>query len=470
MTRRVAAALAVILLVPASPAFATDADRPQPDHARAAQSALAHARGVLAGESRGDATQALLALRHSLSSLSGDDAANARAILARPSQPNVLCGKNACVHWKNPGLLGGGDAPPQTDSNGNGTPDWVETTLQVMNTSWKREIEELGYREPLPDGQPVGLPAGDVEKIDVYLQNVGGQGIYGYAATESGGSVAPAYLVLDNDYKEFGTAPVKALKATAAHELFHAVQFAYDTTDAGWLMESTATWSEEQVYDGVDDNRNYLDSSSLVTPSQPLTAETGGAQYGNWVFYQFISEHIGVGVIRNIWWRASRSGVQARTAIAQALRQAGSGLATTFGQFSTASNIPGRSYQEGNHWPKASIQGVVQFGPGQTSTGQQQVALDALTAVNYELRPGNLSGKWRLRVTLDTPGPSHVAHLLVFKRDGGVERVRIPSKSGGQGSRVVNFSPGKVSKVILDIASSSTQNNRVTRLKATAIR
>jgi hypothetical protein len=40
---------------------------------------------------------------------------------------------------------------------------------------------------------------------------------------------------------------VRPLKVTAAHEFFHAVQFAYDIGEDGWLMESTATWMEEHV-------------------------------------------------------------------------------------------------------------------------------------------------------------------------------------------------------------------------------
>ena len=45
---------------------------------------------------------------------------------------------------------------------------------------------------------------------------------------------------------------------TAAHEFFHAVQFAYDAADDQWFMESTATWMEDEIYDDVNDNLQYL--------------------------------------------------------------------------------------------------------------------------------------------------------------------------------------------------------------------
>ena len=42
--------------------------------------------------------------------------------------------------------------------------------------------------------------------------------------------------------------PLENLEVTAAHELFHAVQFAYDYDEDAWFMEATATWAEDEVY------------------------------------------------------------------------------------------------------------------------------------------------------------------------------------------------------------------------------
>ena len=60
----------------------------------------------------------------------------------------------------------------------------------------------------------------------------------------------PQIGVLDNDYKsrQFPTnTPVENMQVTAAHEYFHAVQFAYDITDDLWFLESTATWAEDEL-------------------------------------------------------------------------------------------------------------------------------------------------------------------------------------------------------------------------------
>ena len=90
---------------------------------------------------------------------------------------------------------------------------------------------------------------------------------YGYCTTDDPNIIdeettyeywdASAYCVLDNDYSSTQfpnpTTPLENLQVTAAHEYFHAVQFAYDIGEDAWLMEATATWVEDEVFD--DDQR-----------------------------------------------------------------------------------------------------------------------------------------------------------------------------------------------------------------------
>ena len=49
-----------------------------------------------------------------------------------------------------------------------------------------------------------------------------------------------------------------SLRVTAAHEFFHAIQFAYDVNEDIWFMEGTATWVEDEVYDSINDNYQFL--------------------------------------------------------------------------------------------------------------------------------------------------------------------------------------------------------------------
>ena len=82
--------------------------------------------------------------------------------------------------------------------------------------------------------------------------------------------LASGYCVLDNDFAEaqYGAPPMHSLRVTAAHEFFHAVQFAYDYGEDPWLMEATATWMEERVADDVNDNRQYLPYGQVGAPGR----------------------------------------------------------------------------------------------------------------------------------------------------------------------------------------------------------
>ena len=180
-----------------------------------------------------------------------------------------------------------------------------------------------------------------------------------------------AYCVLDNDYdiSQFGYPdPTLPLKVTAAHELFHAVQFAYDIGEDGWLMEGTATWMEERVYDAINDNRRYLVSSPLARPLIPLDHNTGFRVYGTWIFWQFLTEYLGGAVpdptiVRAVWKRADGSPVGQDMYSTQALASA-VGARTVggtrwrfrwaFADFAVWNARPGKYYDEGGAYPTAA--------------------------------------------------------------------------------------------------------------------
>ena len=78
-------------------------------------------------------------------------------------------------------------------------------------------------------------------------------------------------------------------------------------------METTATWMEERVFDAVDDNRRYLRLGQLGFPKRPVDIfeDFGGAQYGNWVFFEYLSHRFGnayvSAALAYAWHQASTS-------------------------------------------------------------------------------------------------------------------------------------------------------------------
>ena len=124
------------------------------------------------------------------------------------------------------------------------------------------------------------------DELDVYLADVGALGLSGYVATDDPHADDDsyqyrdysAYVVVDNDFSvaQLGASGGSGgLRATAAHEFFHAVQFAYDSSEDAWLTEGTAVWMEDQVADDVNANRRWLRSSPLVHPWVPVDSSRG---------------------------------------------------------------------------------------------------------------------------------------------------------------------------------------------------
>lgn len=454
-----------------APAYA-DPERPTLPESAAAQ-ALDAAKDAIAGIGDVDPTLALAQVyRTSARQFLARPDGSGPLIAGEPRYPSpgaVLCGEHICVHYATTkALLGIDHRPPPADTNTNDVPDWVETTSTVMEHVWNREIGQLDYRSPLADG----TRGGDA-RLDVYLANIGQQGYYGYAQPEEDGdgkpSTATSHMVLDNDFKEFAAAPIVSLRATAAHEFFHVVQFAYDVTEQSWLLESTATWMEEQVYDGVNDNRNFLEASSLRHPEVPLDASS--VWYGNWVFFQSISERFGREPIQGIWQRAAQSGVGARLAMIRTLAARGTSLRATFSRFSASSNIPAHSYAEGRHFPRATVARTWTLTRGTRSTGTQSVALKHLTSRNYVFVPGaSLTGAWRLRVRVEGPSTGTTAYAIVRFKSGAVGRFPVALNKYGNGSASLRFSQGAVAKVYLNVGNAYTRDNRKIVFRATASR
>ena len=175
------------------------------------------------------------------------------------------------MHW----VIATSDAPPLTRPNHNQVPDQVDRTLSAFETAWRVEVVRMGFREPMPDAS--SADHGPNDKLDVYLADVGASGLSGYVATDDPHANDDAYryrnysayIVVDDD---FSTSQLGAsggpggLRATAAHEFFHAVQYAYDSSEDPWLTEGTAVWMEDEVADDVNANRSWLRSSRARAP------------------------------------------------------------------------------------------------------------------------------------------------------------------------------------------------------------
>ncbi len=192
-------------------------------------------------------------------------------------------------------------APDMTDTNGDGVPDYVQAALDYLEHALDHEVNTLGYIEPLSDNG-----AGGGDELDVYIREYGGGG---YGITEPWEIVdgkASSFITIDNNYIEsqYASHGLEGLKVSTAHELFHAIQFAYVTDfSLSWWMEQSAVWMEEQVWNDVNDYLAYLRFFFYDTAKNktPLTTSYGNFMYGATLWPMYLSKRFGVETIRLTW-------------------------------------------------------------------------------------------------------------------------------------------------------------------------
>ncbi|WP_323791332.1 MXAN_6640 family putative metalloprotease [Nocardioides sp.] len=417
-------------------------------------------------DERVEATLALRDLFLARSTLDDDDAVEADRLLARPTDgvsdpygdgytaPEArLCAARVCVHW----VRSGADAPPNDA--------WAEKTLDIVEKVWRHHVGGLGYRKPATDGS-----RGGNAKFDVYLTELGSRGLYGYCAPENRvqgqAKQASGFCVLDNDFakSQFGRAPLKTLRVTAAHEFFHAIQFAYDFTEDPWLLESTATWIEERFADSVNDNRNYLRFGQAARATKPLDLFEGNglAHYGNWVFWEFLSERFGNKIVRRTIERTGTGGGLPDDYSTQALRKIlknKGGLPRQYAAFAAANTQPGRSYDEGGAFPGVDpVKTVAVSSSSRRTTFGTRV--NHLAAKTLKVKARSLkSKKWRLRIKVDGPkkSASPAVALLVLRANGTLQRRTIDLSASGNGKRTIGFDSRKVRWASVTLANVSTR-------------
>ena len=274
---------------------------------------------------------------------------------------------------------------------------------------------------------------------------------------------ASGYCVLDDDYEEFALGPLPAMRVTAAHEFFHAVQFNYDFGEDGWLMEATATWIEERFADDVDDSRGYLPYGQLGRPTRPLDAFGGLAHYGQWVFFERISERWSNGAIRNIWSRLDATNGKKDDYSIQGVKKFLAAkkvpLHRFYVDFAAGNVVPAEVYSEGSAYDPAPFAARYEVG---SSARSGSTTLNHLAHKNLRLVPaGSLSGSWRVKLTVNGPdlvtGPG--AYATVEYVSGLVVRKQVVLNRSGNGSVRVAFTPGSVERVTLTLANGGSRYN-----------
>jgi hypothetical protein len=491
--------VATVTTSPATDPAPVDTPEPVQDPATAATQALDHAQDLFASqasapEARADGPAAAppptrdgtLVLREL--ALRVDDLTSpaerrsARHLLRRPTDgsttvggepkytvpASVACTATVCVHW----VENDANAPTDSDGDPATVPAWVSLTLQTVDAVYTAETVGMGYRTPVAD--TAAVDNGGDGRLDVYLANIGDQGLYGYCVPDDSASTSVravfGYCVLDNDYAatEFGGSrtPVDNLRVTAAHELFHAVQFAYDWAEDPWLMEGTATWMEDQLFDAVDDNRRYLAGSPLAASDMPLDFATADLRgYGAWLFWRFLSEAAGPGntddptIIRHVWDQAAGD-AYSMLALRRVLATRGTTMADTLARFGVWNRDPAHYYSEGSAYHASPLLASRTLTRRSPTAHPHTATLYHLGQLFVRYVPSPTLGRHaKLRVAVDMPATyrGSYARVIVHRRNGETVGYPVHLTRSGAGTRLVGFSSHAVSSVELDLINASTR-------------
>jgi hypothetical protein len=426
-----------------------------------------------------DATPILRELAAKLDDLSPADRVLAVRILARPTdardplksyraRARHACDATMCVWW----VTKTADAPSLVDRNRNRVPDWIDTTRATFRTVWRAEVGRFGYARPRPDSR--GASGRNRPKLDVYVADLGALGIYGYCTSDdprrSVSRSVSAYCAVDDDFsaRQFrGTTGAAALRVTAAHEFFHAIQYGLDWTDDLWLLEGTAAWIEDEVYPSVDDNFQYLRTSPLAREAfyfpldhdEPdMRRPESALPYGAWIWWRFLSERHGRGLIRDVWNR-TRGPAYGIGAVEAALATRGESLGSAFADFGVANVSPAAHYREGSRYVRLSGVGptppLARLSSTSPGTGGISVAMPHLSTDMYAFAPGTgLGPASTLRVDVQLGlGVGRSATLVVRRLDGVRQRQPIAPNAAGLGSAAVAFDPAGVHSVTLVLSN-----------------
>ena len=348
--------LRLLLLTPLVLAVAGPAAAASPRASVAAQERAEYAleeaedlrdgQGVRTGR---ELTDALRELSTGLRHLRGDDRERAVDLLQRPTDagdPDAYpanativktCNTNFCVHWDQSDVAGAAMAPA------------VLLEAQTVRTF---ENGTLGWRQPPSDG----TDGGD-NRVDIYLQDLGAQRLFGFAATDpnQNSQAQSSYLVIDNDFAPTqynGEPSDKSLRLTLAHEYGHVLQYGYDVTADPWHYEASAVWLEHRLDPALDDWIRFIQDGQSGSgwrslTELPLTAFDDADDqprnvkpYGSAVWDHFLSGKYGARgdeVQRRAWEVSDGLTAPATTSYDTAIRAVGGpGMASDFAAFAAA--------------------------------------------------------------------------------------------------------------------------------------
>lgn len=206
----------------------------------------------------------------------------------------VYDGESARIFYTREGT----NAVPRADSDLSGVPDYVELSATTYDEALAFYSGQ-GFRAPVSDGS-----LGGDARLDVYLVDFFGSADGSFQRDECAEERCSGYMVQENDFLGYGYPSLRvAVRIIASHELFHAVQAAYDESQGAVFSEGTATWATETFDPSLMDFERAI-RGYLSDPERPLSSRSSTVvdpfAYGSALWFQFIFERFGLPIMLDL--------------------------------------------------------------------------------------------------------------------------------------------------------------------------
>jgi hypothetical protein len=310
------------------------------------------------------------------------------------------------VHYTTVGV----DAVLADDIDGSGVPDFAEEVAEVADDVLTRLEGEHGFRAPLGDGDHED-DGGD-DRIDLYLANfVGGSdGLFVVEECSDQPFHCAGFIGMENDFAGFSYPSIElAIRVLVSHELFHAVQSAYDSDQLGVWHEGTAVWVEELLYPEQSDFERLV-AGFLSKPFRPFERSVGGFgdsyPYGAAMWPYFLDTRYGGDIVAAIWERCEDTGSDPDflDAAEAELIARGTTLEAAWIEF-TRWNAETGAYAAPGRYPDAGRLAAALREPAVAGVGTAALGLEGMSARYLPVTGAPAAA----RIVVDSPEPVAIA-------------------------------------------------------------
>jgi hypothetical protein len=347
----------------------------------------------------------------------------------------------------------GPHAPVLTSTRSDNVPDTVAFAADVAEQSLAH-YEQLGYRKP-PSDAACASNGGD-GKLDIYLVKFAGAD--GTTIKEScQGRSCASWVLVEATFAGRGYANAQeGFKTVVSHELFHAVQNAYDADMDRFWAEGSAQWAMKELYPELKDlERNlpaYFSESSRSFDTPPPGA-VAGFLYGAAIWPVYLTTRTDKAIVREILEQEAT--LATLPATDAALQARGSSLADEFPMFvawnaCTSTRAGAGGYPDAKSYPaiktiteadggtaKGITSGMSSFTFHFVADGASQVAIETDAARNGAVLVPLVDGKCQLDKAAKLPASFEgealvaVAGVTTKKTDAPFTLTLGPAPSGG---------------------------------------